>query len=300
MIDKNGFGPDNRLAPLMVKYETMLNQEQIDQFFEQGYLIANPLDSGLLQRLREASRVEVETARAVNPNDLSYTIALQPSPFADYLASPYVLDVVQDLLGSEIHDLSLHCRGGNFKYAHKMVWHRDGMDRHHTVEEEMRILTRRLKTIQWNCALYDGDACFHFVPGSHRRPISAQELASFKANPRADLPGQMVAELKAGETIYYNNSALHQGVYQTGQRRETLSGGFKALSVPGSQHYACDKEYMLEPGYLETMPVRLRPCLEASIQLIRDIKAGRVRKGDALGSAAYMEMVQSLDADGRC
>ena len=277
----------------------MLNQEQVDHFFEQGYVITDPLDSGLLLRLREASRVEVEKARAVNPNNLSYNIDLQPGPFADYLASPYVLDVVQDLLGTDIFGLYLHCRGGDFKYAHKMVWHRDGMDRHYTVEQEMKILTRRTKTAQWNCALYDGDSCFCFVPGSHRRPISSQELACFKADPRGDLRGQQVAELKAGESIYYNNSALHQGVYQRGQHRETLSGGCKALSVPGSHTYARDKEYMLEPGYVETMPVRLRPYLKTSIQLIRKIKTGSVREGDALGSVAYMEMLQSLDTNGR-
>ena len=88
----------------------MLNQKQIDQFFEQGYVMTDPLDSGLLQQLREASKIEVAKAHTANPtHDRSYTVDLRPGPFSDYLASQYVMDVLQDLLGPEIHGLSLHC-----------------------------------------------------------------------------------------------------------------------------------------------------------------------------------------------
>ena len=55
---------------------------------------------------------------------------------------------------------------------------------------------------------------------------------------------------------------------------------------------------MLESDFLESMPVRPRPCLERSIKLIHDVEAGRIREGDALGSVAYMEMLQGLEANG--
>ena len=280
----------------------MLSQAEINQFYDQGYVITGPMDLDLLERLRKASYIEVEKIGAAMPDRMpgSYNPQIQPGPFAEYLASPHVLDVIEDLLGTDIYGLSLHCRVGNFKEDQKMVWHRDGMAPHHTAEKEMEILMGRRKTVQWNCSLYDGDTCFRFVPASHCRPISAQELACFKEDPRGDLPGQKVAELGAGETSFYNNSILHQGVYKQGQRRETFFGGVRIRTLPLGVAYAREKEYMLEPGYLESLPARLRPVLEPSLDIIRDVMAGRLRTcAGGLGSVAYMEMLQCLDESGR-
>ena len=121
----------------------MLSQAEINQFYDQGYVITGPMDLDLLERLRKASYIEVEKIGAAMPDRMpgSYNPQIQPGPFAEYLASPHVLDVIEDLLGTDIYGLSLHCRVGNFKDDQKMVWHRDGMAPHHTAEKEMEILT---------------------------------------------------------------------------------------------------------------------------------------------------------------
>ena len=275
----------------------MFCQDQIDHYYDQGYLITEAIDSNLLERLRAFSSLEAAKEQTANPNGngAAITVAIKPGPIVDYLVSPHVLGAVQDLLGPEVHGLSLLLRLGHYTRSYKMLWHRDGMDRYRTVEEEMKILTGRLRTVQWHCALYDDD-CFRFVPGSHRRPISAEELAYFKEDPHGDLPHQKVAELRTGETLYFNSLLLHQGAYKQGQRRETLAVGCRARSVPGNPSYHNHKQYMLEPGFVEIFPVELRPWLENSIKLIHDSKAGCTPKGDELGSKAYMEMVLGLDA----
>ncbi len=46
----------------------MLSQGQVEQYYQQGYLITETIDSDLLQRLREVASVEATEARAANPN----------------------------------------------------------------------------------------------------------------------------------------------------------------------------------------------------------------------------------------
>ena len=74
---------------------------------------------------------------------------------------------------------------------------------------------------QWNTALYDDD-CLLVVPGSHKRPRTAEEQSLMLGNPRDDLPGQKVVRLKAGETVFYDNNILHRAVYPTEPIRQTL------------------------------------------------------------------------------
>ena len=74
---------------------------------------------------------------------------------------------------------------------------------------------------QWNTALYDDD-CLLVVPGSHRRPITADERSLTLESPRGVLPGQRVVRLKAGETVFYDNNILHRAVYPTEPIRRTL------------------------------------------------------------------------------
>ena len=61
----------------------MLNQGQIDQFYDQGYVIIEPLDSDLLKRLRKTSALEAAKALAADPNGINvgYTIDFQPGSF---------------------------------------------------------------------------------------------------------------------------------------------------------------------------------------------------------------------------
>lgn len=60
------------------------------------------------------------------------------------------------------------------------------------------------------------------VPGSQKRARTDKERA---ADPyKKDLPGQLVAKLKAGDVVFYDNNILHRGVYDSGKERMTLHG----------------------------------------------------------------------------
>lgn len=105
--------------------------------------------------------------------------------------------------------------------AFSLRWHRDDIPPEATDEEELARLAKPGWHAQWNLALYD-DASLVVVPGSHKRARTATERA---ADPyEANMPGQMVVELKAGEVAFYNNNILHRGVYDPEKERMTLHG----------------------------------------------------------------------------
>ncbi|KAG5972680.1 hypothetical protein E4U55_000778 [Claviceps digitariae] len=101
-----------------------------------------------------------------------------------------------------------------------LCWHRDDVAAGATAEEEMERLGRPAFHAQYNLALWE-DASLVVVPGSHRR---ARSEAERRADPMADLPGQVVVGLGAGDIAFYNNNILHRGVYDARRQRATLHG----------------------------------------------------------------------------
>lgn len=100
-------------------------------------------------------------------------------------------------------------------------WHRDDIPPSASVQEEQRRLEEPAWHAQWNLALYDDESLI-VVPGSHKRARTEEERA---ADPyEKNMPGQLVATLKAGDLIFYDNNILHRGVYDIGKERMTLHG----------------------------------------------------------------------------
>ncbi|ETS78227.1 hypothetical protein PFICI_10289 [Pestalotiopsis fici W106-1] len=100
-------------------------------------------------------------------------------------------------------------------------WHRDDVPATATADEEMARLREPEWHTQWNLALYDDDSLVA-VPGSHARARTDAERA---ADPfAADMPGQAIVHLDAGDVVFYNNNILHRGVYDSTKERMSLHG----------------------------------------------------------------------------
>ncbi|MSP11993.1 MAG: hypothetical protein EXR62_03430 [Chloroflexi bacterium] len=280
----------------------MLTQSQVKHFQEQGYVIVPGLNPALLEPLRRASAAKVEEWSKIPLDQASdrYWVQFRPGiddqAFLDYMASDKLLGTMQDLIGPNLVWNALFCLLGAYRRGNwARVWHRDGMNRYNSPEEEVAILMQRQLHAQWNCALYEGDNCLQVIPGSHRRPITAQEVLILRQDPNADLPNQVVVELQVGEAVYYNHLLIHRGVYKEGLRRETLHGHIMAVEQPWETiHVARGAEYMLEAGYLESVSPHLRPMFENTIAYMHKINQGQIpapKPGDGMGSREYVEFV---------
>lgn len=85
-------------------------------------------------------------------------------------------------------------------------------------------------------ALYD-DACLFVVPNSHRRVRTPEEREVTIHDPKsAHMPGQLKVELKAGQTVFYDNNILHRASYVSSQKRATLHASMG--TIEGGHHRA--------------------------------------------------------------
>ncbi|KAF1981810.1 phytanoyl-CoA dioxygenase [Aulographum hederae CBS 113979] len=150
--------------------------------------------------------------------------SLPSSPvFADSYFNPAIIDVVKQILSCEEDELVMELYNLLVRPDEdfELRWHRDDIPPSATAEEEEERLARPSWHAQWNLALYD-DSSLIVVPGSHRRARTEVERL---ADPyEADLPGQVVVEMKAGDVVFYDNNILHRGFYRGGTERMTLHG----------------------------------------------------------------------------
>ena len=234
----------------------LLSDEQLSSWVELGYVIIDGMveDAG---PPRAAAALATARARA---NEWEHGVRTAKTPFPpycqdaaedvwavhsiihpdlgddtllDWYGSEAVRSACAQLLGVELSDLQLELANllvNPTRIKFGLPWHRDIVPSDATEEEEIAALSegaREQTGVQWNTALYD-DACFICIPGSHRRPRTATERAAtdpshFGANTGdnlGELSDQLVVELKAGQTIFYNPNLLHRGTYDPTVQRE--------------------------------------------------------------------------------
>jgi len=149
-----------------------------------------------------------------NPSHLVFAKSYFDAELLHYVAALIGCD--EDHLTLELYNMLVRP-----ERAFSLRWHRDDIPAGATDEEELERLAKPAFHAQWNLALYD-DASLVVVPGSHKR---ARTKAEREADPyEAELPGQVVVQLKAGEVAFYNNNILHRGVYDPEKERMTLHG----------------------------------------------------------------------------
>lgn len=112
-------------------------------------------------------------------------------------------------------------------------WHRDI----HPIDQaplrglEIDLLANAPGYLQWNIPLYD-DSVLWVVPGSHRRPNTADENRQLTDNPRVPLPHSIPVELNAGDGVVYTNTILHWGSNYSAKLRRTIHLGYRSFGGP--------------------------------------------------------------------
>lgn len=145
--------------------------------------------------------------------------------FAELYFSDEILDIVKELVGLKnepeaddklVMELFNLLVSPSDNEDFELRWHRDDIRPDVSPEEEERLLTEKSPGghqlhAQYNVALFD-DASLIVVPGSHKRVRTETERNADPYEP--DLPGQLVVELKSGDTVFYNSNILHRGTYK--------------------------------------------------------------------------------------
>ena len=112
--------------------------------------------------------------------------------------------------------------------------------------------------VQWNIPLYDDDVLW-VVPGSHRRPNTAEEECLLTANPRAPLPGSTQVRLKAGDGVVYSNLILHWPSDYSTKLRRTIHLGYRSF---GGALYPYDTHFYWDLGFTKHLSPASRAQFE--------------------------------------
>lgn len=257
----------------------MASQEQIDQYRDQGYFIADDaVEPDMLEALTTAARravAKVHSGEVVDddagirtggkgddPNIISGLLAPEfgEPAFAEYLGSEPVLRYVRPFLGEELRLgwVSLFAIRGR---GYQCGWHRDfgGEERDGSYEVEMEILGRfRKNMIKWHMALVD-DPCLWIVPGSHRRYHTDREREVLINDKEADIPGSRPMELKRGQTIFWNGNSIHRGLMPEGMdERLTLLGALVNHQSAYSAGEKADHPWLLAENIRDSLPETTR------------------------------------------
>ena len=245
--------------------------EQKMSFDELGYFITKEaVDQEIVGQMRDAARRvrervisgELDLYTDWHGDKDPYHIAGFLSPqfgepvFAQYFGSKPLLDYVVAQVGADLFLGNLAMFTNPTKTPYICQWHRDDGLRYDQAEEpEMEYLRRLRSGCRWELALVD-DCALGLVPGSHRRYRTAEEIEAMKEGLDKRLPGDMVVELKAGETIFWNGDALHRAVHETDRERLTMSASFRIFHFEEPQEIGRNG-WMLEEEVREWLPESL-------------------------------------------
>lgn len=283
----------------------MLTHVQLQHFKDQGYLIIdNAVPKGMLKPLREATdRVTKKTRQGVWPYKrdagggdiwgVSHLLhpELDEPIFAEYMASPEVIDAVSDLLGLRQNAMStslqlelVNMLVNPAKHDYEIGWHRDLVRSDLPPAEELAQLQKVQYGVQWNTALYD-EACLYIVPASHLRPKTEEERDIVFHRPKEPMPNQMAVELKAGQGVYYNSNLLHRGVYSKDQRRETLHcclSTIEGAKLMRPTSFYKSMAWMEKPGFRESLPERLIPLYDNFVRMAEQFRTKEAEDAKAV------------------
>lgn len=184
-----------------------------------------------------------------------------------------VLHVIETLLGPELilNNGSMLAAEAGVQY--NLGWHRDVIQiPQEQIEDFLYSPEWFHNNVQVNLALTE-DACLWAVPGSHCRPNTPEEVATFGGSKHyapqgANMPGAVEVVLKPGEAIFYNNNLIHNGLCECIQNpRRTIHLGYHTNTRKPSWHFylldadKIDEQFLdgVSPE-LKEMMIRYRDC----------------------------------------
>ena len=285
-----------------------LSEDALRQYCDEGYCVVQGFPPAMLTPLRLAADRAITRSRrgewpnsrmcrgqtgepipGRNPDDI-WGVSnllhpdLQEPAFAEYMASPHVLDVVADILlipqsertaALELQLVNMLCEPRD--QDHDLAWHRDsfvGGDATQSgycdpplPEEKMQLEGRNFGRdfgTQWNAALYD-DACLYVVPRSHRRLRTSREkevcqLLYDEPERRGcvHMAGEKCVRLKQGEAVYFNSYLIHRGIYTTAAPRASIHACM-GRAVRRDSLGDSDSDFMASKEFVQALPARLQP-----------------------------------------
>lgn len=263
----------------------MAYEEQVKQYYEDGYCIADDaVDSEMLGPLEAAARrtvakvqsgevvANMEEISAGGPGDNTRDILGLIAPefgeplFAEYLGSQAIEKYMHELLGPQLRLgwIAIFVIPGPEEYD--TGWHRDFSheERDGSEEVEMEILGRHRKdVIKWHMALVD-DACLWLVPGSQKRYRTDEEREALINEHFVELPDAVQIVLKKGQTVFWNGNTIHRGCASEGMPERLAMMG--ALC----KHQDTDPHQQVEERYRWRMADNIRDRLPPKTQLYYD------------------------------
>ena len=260
----------------------MASQQQIDQYRDQGYFIADDaVELDMLEELTTAAREVVAKVRSgeviddatgvrtTGPDaadaDSHFICGLMAPEFgapvfAEYLGSAPIARYVRPFIGEELRLGWVHlCAVGD---DYEIGWHRDtgGNERDGSYEVEMEILRRHRKHfVKWHLALAD-DPCLWIVPGSQRRYRTERERECLLNDRHGEIPGALQISLQRGQTVFWNSNSIHRGLKPAGlQERCTLMGALiDHRSEYDDKSEKGDHHWLLADNIRDNLPERTR------------------------------------------
>ena len=250
----------------------MLPSDLLQRYDRDGFFIVDGLvNPAELPRMQEAAQHVKAKARTGEVNlynnyagpsdpwviDGILTSAFGEPCFAEFMVSAPLLEYAHFFLGPEIRLGYLGLLTNPARNDFKLGWHRDVL--HLTAESFAGPQPPGTNKLRWSTALHD-EANLSLVPGSHRRWATEYEEECMAKQLSVDLPGQLLVELRAGQTVFYDERIIHRAYTRYERERSSLFGTWaryrpdepKVNPIP-------EMRWMLRDGIRETFPASLLP-----------------------------------------
>jgi hypothetical protein len=285
LLDRVGaLKEENKQLKLAADHWTALRK----QYVEVGFCVVDDtVDAAMIERLKGATdRITEKTRTGVWKHRRGVNVPFPPyrddgddtwganlimdpelgehEILLEWMGSPGIVGSCANLMQCGVADLQLELCGmlyGPELADYALPWHRDTVSNELHGAEELAELSKPHFGVQWNTPLFD-DTSFVFVPGSHRRSKTPEELEIIRSDPKLPLPGQHTLHLKAGQTCFYNQDLLHRGVYDHTKKRATLhaclgkadGGHLRAWNVS-----RVGIEWMKDERFVSALPPSMKP-----------------------------------------
>ncbi|MFC5740137.1 phytanoyl-CoA dioxygenase family protein [Dyella tabacisoli] len=253
---------------------TALTPAERAAFREQGYLIRKVLDAASVARYIAA--VDASRRERADAQRMSNLQFLQPGKdvrgLQDIICNEAILAIGSDLLGEGLVIDGASLFYGEAGIDYRQGWHRDVMQvPDEQIDQAWFSDSYHFNYVQVNVPL-TRDPCLWIVPGSHRRPLNAQERAIFGDTEKmapvdaGELNEGRQIVLQPGEAVFYNNYTVHRGYAGVlGERRITIHLGFHSTLHPPTCHFGVLDHTQFTSDYLDTLDAKVRAALQAHL-----------------------------------
>ncbi|MDF3290294.1 phytanoyl-CoA dioxygenase family protein [Streptomyces silvisoli] len=250
-------------------------ESEIRRFIDDGYVIVRGIFSeeelaplrAALARVRQKvddrphayeTRFTTDDGTTVDTWGVNHVFSpeLYEGEFSRVFERPDVMDLARALLGERLRFWGGHALWAPRSVRYELNWHRDFGD------YDFFQPNGESTHVQFNVCLL-ADACFRVIPGSHRRPLTAQEAQQQAARGTDALPGEVVARCEPGDVLFMNAHTLHRGSCEVGTLRQTLHLSLQPFDEPTGGHTSW--RFMRADGYLDMLSPAVQDLMRNSI-----------------------------------